>query len=94
MKLIKIRQSCADNLFDKILKVDFVENWEIIPIKSKDKNPLVIFKTKKWDKLLNLLNIWIDKNYIKQFTEISKEKDLVLGSLIGLKHHIEMDLKS
>ena len=66
MKYITLRESNYNCLFKHILSVNYVEDWEIEQRESlyysKEKNPLVIFKTKKWNKLYNLINSYLDNN--------------------------------
>ena len=93
MKTIKIRETSFNNLFNNILSVNYAEDWEMTPIKMEDTNPLVKFKTKKWDKLLNLIIIWLEKNNTKEFAENSSKQDLVVGSLIGIRCIIEAKKK-
>ena len=89
MKTIQIRETAFNNLFNNILSVNYAEDWEMIPIKSEDINPLVKFKTKKWDKLLNLIMVWLEKNNTKEFSANTSKKDLVVGSLIQIRYIIE-----
>ncbi len=94
MKTLKIRLVGFNNLFNNILSVNYAEDWEMIPMtKSDDENPLVKFKTKKWDKLLNLIMVWLEKNHTKEFSANPSKEDLVVGSLVEIRRSIECKIK-
>ena len=94
MNKLEIRKICFHNLFNNILSVNYAEDWEMIPIKSEDTNPLVTFRTKKWDKLLNLIMVWLEKNRTKEFTANTSNQDLVIASLVGIRYLIEGHLRN
>ena len=93
MKEIQIREISFNNLFENILSVNYTENWGMYETNDKSKNPLVVFKTKKWDKLLDLIQTWLDKNQTKEFNANPTKKDLVIGSLIEINYLIESEIK-
>ena len=90
MKSIKIREKCFNNLFNNILSVNYAEDWEMFETDDKSSNPIVILKTKKWYKLLQLIENWLNKNRTKEFTDTTTKQDLIVGSLVGLKHSIKL----
>ena len=51
-------------------------------------NPLVIFKTKKWNKLENLIDIFLNKHKPNQYTDKTSEMDLICGSFQEIKYKI------
>ena len=81
MEKITLPKSTFDNLFDHILSVNFAETWNMYETDSERINPYVVFETAKWDKLLSLLNIYINKNvyvifnlYLTKLSTIMKVK--------------------
>tara|TARA_R100001530_G_scaffold115781_1_gene82760 strand:- start:219 stop:632 length:414 start_codon:yes stop_codon:yes gene_type:complete len=89
MKQIKMRKIGFDNLFNYILSVDFTENWEMLETADTSLNPLVIFRTKKWDKLENLIDMFLNKHEPYQYTDKTSEMDLVCGSFQVIKYEIK-----
>jgi len=87
-KEIKIRNSGFENLFKHILSVSFAEDWEMIPTDDNSINPLVIFKTNKWEKLHLLVKSFVNNNK-KDWSENTTDFDLEVGSLVGIQYKIE-----
>ena len=92
MKEIQIRETAFNNLFKNILSVNYAEDWGSYETNDISKNPLVVFKTKKWNKLLGLIQTWLDKNQTKEFDANPTQKDLVIGSLIEIKYLVEGEM--
>ena len=88
MKQIIIRKHGFDNLFKYILSINFAEDWEMCETNDVEINPLVIFKTKKWNKLENLIDIFLNKHKPNQYTDKTSEMDLVCGSFQEIKYKI------
>ena len=90
---IKMRKSAFDNLFKHILSVNFCETWAQYEISNDtSKNPLVIFETKKWGKLLKLINKFIDKNHVSYIPGKGNHDftmDLIVGSFMSIVPRIE-----
>ena len=91
MKKIKIRKSQFDSLFKDILSKNFAETWNQYETDDDEINPLVIFETAKWNKLRKLLKKFIDNNPTK-LSDNSSERDLEIGSLVGLYHLIDIKM--
>ena len=91
MKTIKIRKLCFDSLFKNILSVNYAETWNQYETNDDAINPLVIFETAKWNKLRTLLKKFIDNNPTI-FDDNTSERDLEIGSLVGLYHLIDIRL--
>ena len=92
MKLY-IRNTTFDNLFKNILSINFEETWEWLETNDNSVNPLVVFKTKKTNKLHKLIKQFVNKNRKESYDENTTKKDLIVGSLIGLMYQIEMEGK-
>ena len=92
MEKITLPKSTFDNLFDHILSVNFAETWNMYETDSERINPYVVFETAKWDKLLSLLNIYINKND-REFDNNTTELDLIVGGFLSLKYRLDLYLK-
>ena len=92
MKLY-IRKTTFDNLYKNILSINFAETWECLETNDNSVNPLVVFKTKKTNKLHKLIKQFVNKNRKESYDENTTKKDLIVGSLIGLMYQIEMEGK-
>ena len=88
MKQIIIRKHGFDNLFKYVLSINFAENWEMCETTDIEINPLVIFKTKKWNKLENLIDVFLNKHKPNQYTEKTSKMDLICGSFQEIKYKI------
>ena len=103
MKYITLRESNC--LFKHILSVNYVEDWEM---KQKDyntstytgekhnhkeKNPLLIFKTKKWNKLYNLINSYLDNNEDYYGKTSFTDFDVECGMIKDVKYKIFLLLR-
>ena len=84
-KKMEIRESSFNSLFKNILSVNFTENWNCYETNDNSKNPLVIFKTKKWNKLIELC-----KKFINNSNDIY---DLEVGSIKEIVHRYKMEVK-
>ena len=91
MTTIKIRETSFDTLFNRVLSVNYAENWECFDTTDKGKNPLVLFKTKQWVKLLSLIKDFTSKHK-QDFTANLTEFDLEVGELIGIQYKIESEV--
>lgn len=88
---IEIRKTTFDSLFKNILSVRFAETWNQYNTNDYSVNPLVVFETAKWDKLLKLLKEFIDSNKTEtMLSDNATKRDLEIGSLIGLYHLINL----
>ena len=97
---LKIRNSTFEVLFDHVLSLNYVydwgvvgeQDWECHKTDDKAKNPLVIFKTKKWSRLIELCNEYIEGS--KNWSDKQKEDMLdSVGAIKGFIHNYEMKKK-
>ena len=97
MKYITLRESNYNCLFKHILSVNYVEDWEIEQRESlyypKEKNPLVIFKTKKWNKLYNLINSYLNNNEDYYGKTTFSDFDVECGMIKDVKYKIFLLLR-
>ena len=74
-----------------MISVNYAEDCECFETTDKAKNPLVIFKTKQWLKLLSLIKDFTSKHK-QDFTANLTEFDLEVGELIGIQYKIESEI--
>ena len=90
---IKMRNESFKNLFSNILSVNFAEDWECVETNDDSVNPLVIFRTRKWRKLHNLVKSFVDTNK-RDYDNNTSEFDLIVGSLTSIQYKIESNILS
>ena len=94
MKHIKIRESAFDNLWSYVLNVNFTyKDWEMFGTDDDSLNPLVIFKTRKWDKLVDSIQSFVIAHKPEQYTDKTSEMDLICGSFQEIINLINAEVK-
>jgi len=80
---LQTRKTTFECLFKNILSVNYVENWNCFDTEDKAVNPIVIFETKKWNKLISLCKDFVNKN-----TDIY---NIEVGMIKGFIHKYEAE---
>ena len=76
MKL-KIRKSSFDTLYNNVLSINFPETWDCYETNDNSKNPLIVFETKKWNKLIKLCKKFINKPHSIYDLEVGSIKEII-----------------
>jgi hypothetical protein len=85
-KTFEIRKSTFNALYKNVLTVNFPENWELLETNNKTKNPLMVFKTDNWAKLIKLCKIFVNNS--------NDIFDIEVGSIKGFIISFEMYRKA
>ena len=74
---IKVRESVFNSLFNNVLSVNFDETWDCYETDDNSKNPLVVFKTRKWKKLIKLCKKFINKPHSIFDLDVGSIKEII-----------------